>query len=232
MTYADALSRDVCEPIVERFENDARQRPSRTATTDTPKVRTGTQLEIPKFPEWRDVVELVDATIRRHMPDYVEKFPGVRHLAHPDSFTITKALIERIEPGQGYGYHIDAGHRGPIPVHDHLFARRDRRRRHRISLPGTTDPAAGRHAGHVPAVLDAYPPRRAADLHHQVQHHELPGHPAPAGAPANLSPPAAFAWHQRGIMLGQTGFVWRASEYPPGSAVHDHRRGCAGEPLH
>lgn len=109
MTYADALSRDVCEPIVERFENDARQRPSRTATTDTPKVRTGTQLEIPKFPEWRDVVELVDATIRRHLPDYVEKFPGVRHLAHPDSFTITKALIERIEPGQGYGYHIDAG---------------------------------------------------------------------------------------------------------------------------
>ncbi len=106
--YTNALSKDICEDIIARFEADPRTKPSRTHSRSNPDIRTGTML-MPGGPEWRDVVELVDKVIRTHLKDYVQKYQGAQLVVSPERSIISEPLIEKIEPGQRYGYHIDSG---------------------------------------------------------------------------------------------------------------------------
>jgi hypothetical protein len=117
--FPDALSAEHCRSIIERFERDPRRGPSRTQARANPLVRSGTMLDVSALPEWQDVVGEIDATIARHLPKYAEKFIGFQHLAKPDNHVLSPALIERIDPGQGYGFHIDAG---PWGTHDRVLA--------------------------------------------------------------------------------------------------------------
>jgi hypothetical protein len=100
--YPAALSRDVCDAIVARFEADTRTHPSRTATRQNPLIRSGTMLDIPRYEEWADVC-----------------YPSLQFLARPENSLITPPIIERIAPGQGYGYHVDAGAGG---THDRIVS--------------------------------------------------------------------------------------------------------------
>lgn len=113
------LSGDECESIVARFEADPRKRPSRTATRANPLVRTGTMLDLPAYPEWTDVCARVTALTRQCLDRYAATFPALQELARPENCRITPPLMERIEPGQSYGYHIDAG---PGGTHDRLVS--------------------------------------------------------------------------------------------------------------
>lgn len=113
------LSRDECEAIVARFEADPRKRPSRTATRANPLVRTGTMLDLPAYPEWADVCARVVDFTRKCLDRYAASFPALQDLARPENCRITPPLMERIEPGQFYGYHIDAG---PGGTHDRLVS--------------------------------------------------------------------------------------------------------------
>lgn len=117
--FPDALPAGSCRAIIERFERDPRRSPSRTQARANPLVRSGTMLDISALPEWQDVVGEIEATITRHLPRYAEKFIGFQHLAKPGNHVITPALIERIDPGQGYGFHVDAGTWG---THDRVLA--------------------------------------------------------------------------------------------------------------
>jgi hypothetical protein len=117
--YPAALSRDVCDDIVARFEADPRRYPSRTATRQSPLIRSGTMLDIPRYEEWADVCNLVTQATRRCLDDYVQRYPSLQFLARPENSLITPPIIERIEPGQGYGYHIDAGAAG---THDRIVS--------------------------------------------------------------------------------------------------------------
>jgi hypothetical protein len=56
--YPGALPPQVCDDIVARFEADPRRYPSRTATRLNPLIRSGTMLDIPRYPEWADVCSL------------------------------------------------------------------------------------------------------------------------------------------------------------------------------
>jgi 2-oxoglutarate-Fe(II)-dependent oxygenase superfamily protein len=117
--YPQALPRALCEEIVARFEQDGRKHPSRTATRLNPLVRSGTMLDIPLYPEWADVCALVTRVTRACLDDYTRRYPMLQSLAKPENCLITPPFIERIEPGQGYGYHIDAG---PGGTHDRLVS--------------------------------------------------------------------------------------------------------------
>jgi hypothetical protein len=117
--YPGVLSRQVCDDIAARFEADPRRYSSRTATRQTPLIRSGTMLDIPRYAEWADVYDLVTQITRRCLDDYVRRYPSLQFLARPENSLITPPIIERIEPGQGYGYHIDAGMGG---THDRIVS--------------------------------------------------------------------------------------------------------------
>ncbi len=118
-SYPDALPRDVCEDIIARFERDGRRHPSRTATRVNPLVRSGTMLDIPLYPEWEDICTLVTRVTRQCLDNYVGRYQSLQFLARPESCYITPPALERIDPGQGYGFHIDAG---PGGTHDRFLS--------------------------------------------------------------------------------------------------------------
>jgi hypothetical protein len=117
--YPGALSRQTCDDIVARFEADSRKYPSRTATRVNPLIRSGTMLDIPRYEEWADVCQVVTHVTRRCLDDYVQRYPSLQFLARPENTLITPPILERIEPGQGYGYHVDAGAGG---THDRIVS--------------------------------------------------------------------------------------------------------------
>jgi hypothetical protein len=117
--YPAALPQATCEDIVSRFEADPRKFPSRTATRRNPLIRSGTMLEMPRHPEWADVCDLVTQVTRRCVDDYVQRYPSLQFLASPQVSMITPPILERIAPGQGYGYHVDAGAGG---THDRVLS--------------------------------------------------------------------------------------------------------------
>ena len=119
VSYPAALPKDVCEDIISRFERDSRRHPSRTATRANPLVRSGTMLDIPLYPEWEDVCTLVTRITRQRLDDYVRRYPSLQSLARPENCYITGPALERIDPGQGYGFHIDAG---PGGTHDRFLS--------------------------------------------------------------------------------------------------------------
>lgn len=107
--YLDTIPRDACEDIIARFEADPEKGPSRTARRVNPAVRTGTMLIPGDRPDWQEVTALVETAIRGRLAQYVEKYQSLRILAQPERSFLSGPVIERIEPGQGYEYHIDAG---------------------------------------------------------------------------------------------------------------------------
>lgn len=107
--FLDSIPRDTCEDIIARFEADSKKEPSRTARRVNPSVRTGTMLIPGDRPDWQEVTELVETAIRGRLAQYVEKYQSLRILAQPERSFLSGPVIERIEPGQSYEYHIDAG---------------------------------------------------------------------------------------------------------------------------
>ena len=107
--FLDSIPRDTCEEIIARFEADPEKEPSRTARRVNPAVRTGTMLIPGDRPDWQEVTELVETAIRGRLAQYVEKYQSLRILARPEKSFLSGPVIERIEPGQSYEYHIDAG---------------------------------------------------------------------------------------------------------------------------
>ncbi len=117
--FPGALSIEECREIIARFNADPRAFPSRTQNRLVPLIRSGTMLNIVELPDWQDVVQRIEGTIRRYLPIYAAKYPMFQNFAKPANHIISPALLERIEPGQGYGYHIDAG---PWGTHDRVLA--------------------------------------------------------------------------------------------------------------
>ena len=49
--YRDSFSRELCDEVIRRFEADERKHASTTATRDKPRLRSGTMLKLPFFPQ-------------------------------------------------------------------------------------------------------------------------------------------------------------------------------------
>lgn len=110
--YPDALSAEACEDIIARFEADPARHPSKTQRGVNDDVRTGTMLEIADQPEWADIRERVQGVLQTKIAHYVDKYRSMAAMVQPERSFITPPLLERIDPGQGYNWHIDAGPAG------------------------------------------------------------------------------------------------------------------------
>ena len=110
--YPETLTSDECEAIIERFEKDARKETSRTQRGVNEKLRTGTMLNIVDLPDWQDVVQMITRKTADNAAAYAKKYKSLVPLIQPGRHYISPPLLERIEPGQGYNWHIDAGPAG------------------------------------------------------------------------------------------------------------------------
>lgn len=117
--YKDTFSRELCEEVIRRFEADERKHGSTTAARDKPRLRSGTMLQIGDLPEWQDISDAYSTALEKNLQAYAKAFPTLQQLISGPATKRTPPLLERIEPGQGFGMHIDASIAG---THDRMVA--------------------------------------------------------------------------------------------------------------
>lgn len=117
--YKDSFSKELCAEVIRRFEADARKHASTTATRDKPRLRSGTMLQIGDLPDWRDISAAYAQALEKNLAAYAQAFPTLQQLIASPATKRTPPLLERIEPGQGFGMHIDASVAG---THDRMVA--------------------------------------------------------------------------------------------------------------
>ena len=105
--YPDAISREQCAEIIEKFEADPRVRPSWGSDSDRPKNRSGAMLAPGKYPEWAEITHLIKQVVRRRIDHYASTFTAVQRILITDDWELSSPLIERIEPSQGFDWHFD-----------------------------------------------------------------------------------------------------------------------------
>lgn len=117
--YPNTFSAAQCAEVIRRFEADDRKHASTTATRDKPRLRSGTMLQIGDLPDWRDIAEAYSTALEKNLQAYADAFPTLKQLISTPATKRTPPLLERIEPGQGFGLHIDASVAG---THDRMVA--------------------------------------------------------------------------------------------------------------
>lgn len=117
--YRDSFSKELCDEVIRRFEADERKHASTTATRDKPRLRSGTMLQIGDLPEWKDIADAYSAAVEKNLQAYAQAFPTLQQLVSSPATKRTPPLLERIEPGQGFGMHIDASVAG---THDRMVS--------------------------------------------------------------------------------------------------------------
>lgn len=109
--YPGILSRDYCRTVIDRFETDARRRPStvgRLNQRQTPG-RTGTTLDLHEDrTEWADVVQTTHAAVQKAVVSYAAGFPLLAALLTEGKLGCRYPRIERVDPGQSFDWHADA----------------------------------------------------------------------------------------------------------------------------
>jgi predicted 2-oxoglutarate/Fe(II)-dependent dioxygenase YbiX len=109
--FPNAVSLELCEGIIARFDNDPAQGPSVVivdGVAKTKNIRSGVQLAPNAASgDWRGVYETLAPALRATMKAYAAKYPGLAVLAATEGLECTPPLIERVEPGQGFDWHSD-----------------------------------------------------------------------------------------------------------------------------
>ncbi len=110
--YRDVIDQTTCREIIERFEKDERKRPSWGQFSDQPKNRSGMMLCLPEHEDWQDVVDKVGNAVMSRVHDYARRYPSFATVLKSGRCKLTHPLLERIEPGQGFDWHIDGSKPG------------------------------------------------------------------------------------------------------------------------
>ncbi|WP_282604883.1 2OG-Fe(II) oxygenase [Pelagibius sp. Alg239-R121] len=110
--YNDVIDGATCRNIIERFENDDRKQPSWSQKSKAPKDRTGMMLCLPDHDDWQDVVDQVGRAVMLRVHDYAKRYPAFGMVLNSGQCKLTHPLLERIEPGQGFDWHIDGNKPG------------------------------------------------------------------------------------------------------------------------
>lgn len=110
--YSDVLDPATCSDIIARFEADDRKRPSWSHRSKAPKSRSGMMLSLPEYEDWQDVVEKVGQAVMLRVQDYAKRYPAFGMVLNSGPCKLTHPLLERIEPGQGFDWHIDGSKAG------------------------------------------------------------------------------------------------------------------------
>jgi hypothetical protein len=109
--YHDALPADACQRIIDAFERDPSRQASKTAAGIVESGRSGEMVAM-KGPEWAELREFVNQRAVHCLHDYGARFSGLEFIMKLEATTLSPPVIEKIEPGQGFGWHIDSGPRG------------------------------------------------------------------------------------------------------------------------
>jgi hypothetical protein len=124
--YPRVLAEAACEDIIRRFDREARIRPEDMTARRHPPGQVSTVLTLGHQQEWADLNRTITEITWLCLDDYARRYPSLQALAQPEHCRITRPVIERIEPGPGYGYHVggDPG-RGERPFLTGLLYLRD-----------------------------------------------------------------------------------------------------------
>lgn len=109
--YHGGLPADICERIIEAFERDSNRQTSKTAGGIVAPGRRGEMVAM-KGPEWAELRELVNAKAVECLHDYATRFSSIEFILKQDEAIVSPPVIEKIAPGQGFGWHIDSGPMG------------------------------------------------------------------------------------------------------------------------
>lgn len=107
--YPRAVPEELCRKIVDMFEADPARQPSRVNVNGRMKVsdiRTGTRLK-PASPAWQPILKDLAPAFIDTMRRYVATYAGLQHLANAEELIFLGPVIERVQPGQGFDWHID-----------------------------------------------------------------------------------------------------------------------------
>ncbi len=110
--YPNVLQPERCREIIQRFEADSRRAPSATDRDDAAQVRSGTLLDLGRYPDWQEVAQEVNAACSAAILHYAQHYGGLTGILRHEATTLTFPLLERIDPGQGFKWHVDNGHAG------------------------------------------------------------------------------------------------------------------------
>ncbi len=107
--YPGALTADVCRDIIARFEADPRRQASRTAAGVAEGGRTGAQVDMAGHPEWAEIKKIVTAKTIECLHDYARRFSSLEFILTTGEISLSPPVIERVDPGQEFAWHIDSG---------------------------------------------------------------------------------------------------------------------------
>ena len=109
--YHGALPGDTCWRILDAFERDPNRQASKTAGGIVAAGRRG-EMVVMKGPEWAELREIVNKKAVDCLHDYAARFSSVEFILTREEAIISPPVIEKIAPGQGFGWHIDSGPMG------------------------------------------------------------------------------------------------------------------------
>ena len=112
VAYDGALSADVCNAIVTKFEHDPRRQPSKTAAGAIEAERSGTQIDMASHPEWADLKKIVTTRTVEYLHEYAKRFSSITFILMKEEIFLSPPVVERVDPGQGFEWHIDSGPQG------------------------------------------------------------------------------------------------------------------------
>jgi predicted 2-oxoglutarate/Fe(II)-dependent dioxygenase YbiX len=110
--FRDVIDHATCRDIIDRFENDDRKKPSWSQRSGNPSDRSGMMLRIPEYPDWQDVVDRVGNAVMQRVQQYARHYPAFGMVLASGQCKLTHPLLERIDPGQGFDWHIDGNKPG------------------------------------------------------------------------------------------------------------------------
>ena len=117
--YPDVLPAERCREIIRRFEADKRRAPSSTDIEGESKGRSGTLLDLGRYADWQDIATEVNRACMGPVLHYARHYGGLAGILKHEPVLLTFPLLERIDPGQGFNWHVDSGHAGNM---DRLLA--------------------------------------------------------------------------------------------------------------
>lgn len=107
--YPGAVARDLCQKAIDLFEADPGQKPSEVNLRGRSKIssaRTGMRLK-PTAAPWRPIIDGMAPAFIDTMRSYVAKHEGLQYIANSEELVFVGPVLERVQPGQGFNWHVD-----------------------------------------------------------------------------------------------------------------------------
>ncbi len=109
--YHGGLPADICGKIIDAFERDPGRQASKTAAGIVESGRGGEMVAM-NGPGWAERREFVNRKAVDCLHDYAGKFSGLEFILTREETTLSPPVIEKVGPGQAFGWHIDSGPMG------------------------------------------------------------------------------------------------------------------------